>query len=128
MNNIPYQMIFKELEKLGLEATEGVKTGIEFSFPLAIRQVMITGILDLLVGLAFVFVAYKLGKFGMWAKEKYENKEMLEMADRYFLFQIFSWLLSGLSLCSSPFLIYFGIAKLLNPKWYAIQKLIELLN
>ena len=123
MNNVPWEMIINRLEKVGLEVTKGAKTGIEFIYPLAIKQVFIKGFIWLIIGVILSISIYKMTK---WAK----NNELTEI-NSYGEEEDYTGIVYLLSiLLTAPnILIYnYAIPRLLNSQWYAIQKLIEMLK
>jgi cbb3-type cytochrome oxidase subunit 3 len=116
---IPWEMIIEKLEEVGLQVTEGAKTGIEFMYPLAVRQAFYEGLLTIVFCLLLLVVVIWLLRKGY--KVSKSNKKESEMG--------FPIMLAS----AIPFVIFMlefkrGFMKVFNPKWYAIQQLLELLK
>lgn len=122
MENIPWQMIIDKLEKVSLQVTEGTKAGIKFVWPLAVKEVMIKGFIWILVGIILSFVTYKVMK---WAKKTdLTSEDRFGKEDMTWLVYFLCLIMGVVNVC----LISYALPRLLNPQWYAIQRLIELLD
>lgn len=119
MNDVPYEEIIKELNKIGMIIADNVKTGAEISYPIVVRQVYVEAFkyfMGFILGIILLYASYRLVKY------IFEN---CEDAERILsLFSIIPAFL-GLVLVSG---IVDAVAMLINPHWYAIKMIIEMIG
>lgn len=128
MEQIPWETILTKLESVGMEMTEGVKTGVEFMWPLAVRQAILTGI-GYLLGAIFVGIIACWGLRGIFNfKEETKDEQGQLYAEDYLLIAVFRLICGGCIVFLAGSLLFTAIKYIINPQWYAIHELLQLLR
>jgi len=119
---ILWELLFKKLEEIGIIITEATKVGIEHFYPLALQRAVIIGWLDLgtafLLGIFIIIAIIFLNRL-MKKEDRYNDHE----ATIFFL--IFSIVVATVFICVG---ICTGIIRILNPEWYAVKEIINLVE
>jgi hypothetical protein len=110
--NVPWEELLTRFDQLGVAVSGSARQAIEFSWPLAMRQQEIAGWELVLLGV-FILIIISLGLLAM-------RKEYHTESEGIFLFGLFS--LFGI------FFISLGAIRLLNPGWYALIALRDLVG
>lgn len=140
MKEVPWNMVMERIEQVGVQVTEGLKTGIEFTYPLAVRQVLVgngvwlgLGILALIISIP-LFIAglkyYNKEIDGSNFKIKYDtwgDEKAVPIEDYSFIY-IPSFIGAGVAFIFGLLFTVHNVIRVLNPQWYAIKILIDTLK
>lgn len=124
MGEVPWDKVINMLEKVGIEMTKGLKEGIEFTYPLAVRRVITNNLLTLITCILFLYVSYKLIKYLKFVDTCY--KGAFERKYDWEIQADITIILIDAIIVVLPMRI--AILKLVNYEWYAIRLLIEMLS
>lgn len=124
VNGVPWEAIIERMDAIGVTLTEGAKSAIEFTYPLAVREVVAIGVFNAviaLVGIALVFAGWRVAITlnGRLADRHHEDEGgPLVLAGAATIFASFG--IGDVAFDAIRFLI--------NPQWHALIKLTELVK
>jgi hypothetical protein len=98
-------------QKLGVAA--------EHVWPLMIKQQVVGGITDLFFGVVLAVAAYLLIRQAMKDLTTYEGSEERGLVLSF---------LGGIAAIFAFFCIYFSVGPIINPEYYAIQEILEVIK
>lgn len=120
MENVPWDKIFNYLQKMGAAVTDKVVERTKVAYPIIIRQVYVDIAIHTIWFLLFA-------GFLLWVFTHTSEEGIKETEHEEFYFNIRFWP----SLVAIPCAIYNfinAIIRLINPHWYAAQKIMELID
>jgi multisubunit Na+/H+ antiporter MnhB subunit len=105
-----FEYIDQIAEKLGVAA--------EHAYPLLVKQQIINGIMDLLIGIVAIVLMPLCSK---WAKKLSKSYE-------YDIYAIVPIIVGILAAIVAPVCLYFGIGEVLNPEYYVLKDILSILG
>ena len=114
-----FALLVEKIEQLGAVVTEKAIEGIEFLWPLAIKQVYIHAVSEIIAGLLLFGVGVSILLF-CWMQWKAGNCELDDTGGLM--------IISMVSLVVAAVLLFNGVPKFFNTDFYALQVLSKMIK
>lgn len=123
MNSIPWEALLQRLDVASDSVSTAAKQGVEFIWPLAVKQELsggvITTLVSLLVIVSAIFVIKKV--ISCIGSDKWRNISQ----DGYHILIMFPFIVTAF--VAMPFLVN-GIHRLINPEWHALINVVNMIK
>lgn len=127
------ESILNALEKVGTVISDTARETLNFIYPLAVKQQIIDGWVSIIAGTLMLITGIILCFYAYKVYQKYvekENNKTNHWEDNSGLegLSIFLYVIAGIFIVISPFIIGCSISQVANPEYAAIQSLISQLK
>jgi hypothetical protein len=116
--------IIEQLQVAFAPVAEKIGEGASFGWEVIIRQQIISGVLDVVIGVLGIFLAYFIYKLVRFFLKKQEENCYGDWGLGAWLIAIFG----SIPVVIMISCLFIGINKLLNPAYYAIKFLLEVIK
>lgn len=125
MNEQTAKILINFLNQLGLEVTSKVENLVEVSYPVLIKQVYVQGMEGLMWFLIGLVACYLIYRWTLFVNKKIKTQEFFEDWGVGYLLTVFG---GFISLAASFGGLYWFLARIINPQWYAAKLIFELIK